>query len=133
MVRMPATDPLERIDQRLQSIDGRLAKMADTMDQHESTLQTALERSEAAWERSQETFERCVAAFDRFDRAFDDFRRREQDLSEFIREMTVRNERVLGALAKRIEDQHDASHAHTRAILALLDRLGLDPPPPRTA
>ncbi|HEX6228022.1 MAG TPA: hypothetical protein VFZ41_01010 [Solirubrobacterales bacterium] len=51
------------------------------------------------------------------------FSRQNEDLREFIREITLRNERVWQAVTTELRDLRDQTQANTRAVLAVLDRL----------
>jgi hypothetical protein len=46
-----------------------------------------------------------------------------EDMREFMRETSLRNERVLGHLINQIREGRDEQRAQTRALLRLVDRM----------
>jgi hypothetical protein len=60
----------------------------------------------------------------RRDRQFQEFLRREnEDLREFIREITLRNEKVWQAVVAELQGMREETRANTKAVLSVLDRL----------
>jgi len=112
----------------------------------------AFERNEAAFDRNTQAFERVMATLDRHDRLFEEnramFEENRAMFEEgklFIREMNLRNERVvqdlikgnrqfMGELSEELRGKTDTilialkevreeSKAQTQALLALIDRM----------
>jgi methyl-accepting chemotaxis protein len=103
----------------LERIDGSLVRI----DRH-------MERGNELMEHNTEAFERNAEAFERS-------RQTHEDLRRFIREISVRNERVaqsqvgalagvgntLGEMTGALHDMRKDIRAHTEAIFRMLDRL----------
>ena len=105
----------------------------------------AFERNEAAFDRNTQAFERVMATLDRHDRLFEENRAMFEEGKLFIREMNLRNERVvqdlikgnrqfMGELSEELRGKTDTilialkevreeSKAQTQALLALIDRM----------
>lgn len=123
---MASDELLERIDQHLER--GAVALELNRV---------AFDRNTEAFERNREAFDRAIAALDRHEQLLD-------GQHEFMREMTVRNERVTRELVAEVRrlgegqdelreavlagvgelrDLRDDSRAQREALLRLVDKL----------
>lgn len=75
-----------------------------------------LRRIDAHMERGNELMDRSNELMDQNRRAFDDLR-------TFLRDMTVRQERVLGRMADHLADMTQEQRAQRAALFRILDRL----------
>jgi predicted transcriptional regulator len=101
--------------------------MADVDDERLQRIDAHLERGNELFERFIEADERNTRAFERNTKAFDDWKSQQEDMREFMREITLRVERTGREQARAIRALSDEVTAELRAqrgaLLAVLDRL----------
>lgn len=117
-------------DELLERIDRHIERGVAALELNHA----AFDRNTEAFERNRETLERVIAVLDRHEQLLD-------DQHEFMREMTVRNERVTQALVAEVRgigegqhelrmelrtelrDLHDESRTQREALLRVVDKL----------
>ena len=82
-----------------------------------------LQRNSEAFERNSKAFERNSEAFERNSEALDRHAATVADLRRFIRETSVRNERVWRSVLAELDDIREETRAQTQALLRILDRM----------
>lgn len=85
--------------------------------------QAAFDLLIAASDRNTEAFERNSEAFERNSEALDRHAATVADLRGFIRETSVRNERVWRSVLAELDDIREETRAQTQALLRVLDRM----------
>ena len=114
------------IEERLDRIDKRL----DQGDELLRLNRVAFDRNTEAFDRNRDAFDRNRDTFDRMMESFDRFEQREEDLSNFIREITRRNEIVSQNLVaaselvvEQVNEMRAESAAQREGYFALIDRI----------
>jgi hypothetical protein len=82
-----------------------------------------LRRIDAHMERGNVLIERIDAHMERGNELMDQNRRAFEDLRTFLRDMTVRQERVLGRMADHLADMTQEQRAQRSALFRMLERL----------
>jgi dsDNA-specific endonuclease/ATPase MutS2 len=126
----------------------RRRELSERIERHMERGEELMELNRAAFDRNTVAFERVMAALDRHEKRFEEIESEKEDLKTFIREMNMRNEKVIGNLLRRgnefmaeerkrtdeivveLRDGRDERRALTAALLAVVDRL---PPPAQAA
>jgi hypothetical protein len=102
----------ERVERRLAHFDAHLEEAKNERTRTDELI----DRDIDALERTQEALDRNREAFDRDHVA-------RLDLRIFIRDITLRNEKVWRGVIGRLDDMGDEIRAQTAAIWNVLDRL----------
>jgi hypothetical protein len=99
------------------------AEFFERFDRHLVRGNAAIERGNAVIERNAIAFERNAIAFERMEREMELSRKAHEDLRSFIRDTTLRNERVWRGVMDRLDDMGQEIRAQTDGLLKVLDRL----------
>src|SRR3954452_7321085 len=98
------------------------------IDEHMARGNEHMARGHELMERNERAFERFIEADERSKEAFERWKQQQDEMREFMREITLRVERTgreqARAIRKMTDDFSAEFQAQRGALLAILDRLG---------
>src|SRR4051812_33237946 len=110
-------------DDWLRRLDAHLERGNELFDR----CSGALDRNTAAFDRNTEAFERHGKAFDRNTEAFNAWKSQQDDLQEFMRQITLRVERLgrdeMRDMRRHTDEVVAELRAQRGALFTILDRL----------
>jgi uncharacterized protein YukE len=125
-----SNDWLRRLDAHLERGNELFEQCGRALDRNTAAFDrntAAFERHEEAFDRNTAAFERHEAAFERHEEAFKDWKSDQEDLREFMRELTLRGERSAREQIRELRRHTDEVVAELRAqrgaLFTILDRL----------